>query len=183
MRIKIDQNIWLELTAARHAEGLLEAINSSREQLAEFLPWVPNMQSVDDLATYIDKCEQLYEQGLEVSFVIMADDIPVGRIGLHYLNGLNQNAAIGYWLVESAQGQGIMIRSCKALIDYGFNNLKLHRIEIKAATLNFKSQAIPVKLGFHREGILRQAEKVNGKFIDLVLYSMLQPEWEMDAKN
>jgi len=181
MIITIDQNITLEQTAVKHAEGLLEAINSSREQLSEFLPWVPNMQSVGDLIAYIRKCEQLYEQGLEVSFVIMLDDKPVGRIGLHYLNFFNQSGAIGYWLAESAQGRGIMIRSCKALIDYGFKELALHRIEIKAATFNLKSQAIPRKLGFQQEGVLRQSEKVDGKFLDLVLYSMLYDEWKMDA--
>lgn len=181
MVITIDQNIRLEQTAVKHAEGLLEAINSSRAQLSEFLPWVPNMQSVGDLIAYIRKCEQLYEQGLEVSFVIMLDDQPAGRIGLHYLNVFNQSAAIGYWLAESAQGRGIMVRSCKALIDYGFKELALHRIEIKAATLNLKSQAIPRKLGFQQEGILRQSEKVNGKFLDLVLYSMLHEEWNMNS--
>ena len=181
MVITIDQNVRLEQTAVKHAEGLLEAINSSREQLSEFLSWVPNMQSVGDLIAYIRKCEQLYEQGFEVSFVIMLDDQPVGRIGLHYLNAFNQSAAIGYWLAESAQGKGIMVRSCKALIDYGVKELTLHRIEIKAATLNLKSQAIPRKLGFQKEGILRQSEKVNGKFLDLVLYSLLHEEWNMDS--
>jgi ribosomal-protein-serine acetyltransferase len=44
-----------------------------------------------------------------------------------------------------------------------------------------KSQAIPRKLGFQQEGVLRQSEKVNGKFLDLVLYSMLHHEWKMDA--
>nr|WP_068891756.1 GNAT family protein [Pedobacter panaciterrae] len=180
MRITIDQNIWLEQTAEKHAEGLFVALNSSRAQLSEFLPWVPGMQTVDDFIVYIKKCELLYQQGIEVSFVIMLDDRPVGRIGLHYLNVLNQSAAIGYWLAESAQGRGIMIRACKAVIDYGFKELALHRIEIKAATSNLKSQAIPRKLGFQQEGILRHAEKVNGKFLDLVLYAILDQEWAMD---
>lgn len=177
MTITIDQNLRLELTAQKHAEGLFNALNSSREHLAEFLPWVPNMQSVDDFTNYIRNCELLYQQGMEVSFVIIFNEQTVGRIGLHYLNLFNENAAIGYWLTENAQGQGVMIRSCKALINYGFKELGLHRIELKAATSNFKSQAIPRKLGFQQEGIIRQAEKVNGKFLDLVLYSMIDEEW------
>lgn len=180
MVIPIDQNIRLEQTAEKHAVGLLKAVNSSRARLSEFLPWVSGMQSIDDFISYIRKCQLEYQQGIEKSFVIMLKDQPVGRIGLNYLNVLNQSGAIGYWLEDKAQGQGIMIRSCKALLDYGFKELGLHRIEIKAATLNLKSQAIPQKLGFQKEGILRQSEKVNGKFHDIVLYSMLQEEWEMN---
>jgi len=178
MVITIDQNLRLELTAERHAEGLFQALNSSRGQLSEFLPWVPNMQSVDDFINYIKNCQLLYQQGMEVSFVILFNEQSVGRIGLHYLNLFNENAAIGYWLTESAQDKGVMIRSCRALINYGFKELGLHRIEIKAATTNLKSQAIPKKLGFQLEGVLRQAEKVNGKFLDLVLYSLINEEWE-----
>lgn len=177
MTITIDQNLRLELTDQKHAEGLFNALNSNREHLSEFLPWVANMQSVNDFTNYIKNCELLYQQSMEVSFVIILNEQIVGRIGLHYLNLLNENAAIGYWLTESAQGQGVMIRSCKALINYGFMELGLHRIELKAATSNFKSQAIPRKLGFQQEGVLRQAEKVNGKFLDLVLYSMINEEW------
>ena len=54
----------------------------------------------------------------------------------------------------------------------------LNRIEIKCAVGNNKSRAIPQKLQFKQEGILRQAELLNGKFIDLYLYAMLKEEWE-----
>lgn len=70
-----------------------------------------------------------------------------------------------------------MVKSCKRLITYGFEELGLNRIEIKAAVENLKSQAIPEKLNFKKEGILRQAEFVNEKFLDLTLYSLLKEEY------
>ena len=79
----------------------------------------------------------------------------------------NKVGAIGYWLTKSAEGSGVITDSCKVLIDYGFKDLRLHRIEIKAALTNFKSQAIPVKLNFKKEGILRQAELVNNHLLIL----------------
>lgn len=176
MTITIDQHIKLELTAKKHAAGLYQAVDSNRPHLSRFLSWVGNMQSVEDFTSYIRSCEVLYQEGKEVSFVILMDDVPVGRIGLHYLNQLSKSAAIGYWITENVQGRGIVIRSCKALIDYGFKELGLRRIEIKAATENLKSQAVPVKLGFQQEGILRQAEWINGKFLDLVLFSLLNDD-------
>jgi ribosomal-protein-serine acetyltransferase len=143
-----------------------------------FLPWVDKMKEQSDFATYVDNCLILYSQQKEVSFAILLNGRAVGRIGLHYLNLQNKNAAIGYWLTKDATGKGVVIKSCKALIDYGFNELGLNRIEIKAAVGNGKSQAIPEKLGFRKEGIMREAELVNNKFLDLFLYSMLRAEWQ-----
>ncbi len=176
--IAIDENIKLELTSAKHARVLYEAVKANRKHLSEFLPWVSNMQSVDDFQQYIESCEMLYRQGKEVSFVILLNEVAVGRIGLHHLNVDNKNASIGYWLTQKAEGMGIIIRSCRRLISYGFDELNLHRIEIKAAVKNVKSCAIARKLNFKEEGILREAELVNGIFMDLVLFSMLKNEWK-----
>jgi ribosomal-protein-serine acetyltransferase len=90
----------------------------------------------------------------------------------------NKCASIGYWLSKELEGKGIITRSCKAVIDEGFKRLKLNRIEIRAAVENYKSQAIPQRLGFKQEGIIRQAEFVNNQFVDLYVYSMLKEEWE-----
>lgn len=177
MNITIDENINLELLAENHAAALFDIVNNNRAHLSQFLPWVPNMQTVDDFREYIKNCEMLYRQKKEVSFVIMLNDKPVGRIGLHHLDLEFKIGAIGYWLDESFEGQGIITKSCKTLINYGFKELNLNRIEIKAAVKNFKSQAIPVKLHFKKEGILRQADLINNEFIDLALYSMLKDEW------
>src|SRR4051812_8685804 len=164
MVIHINENVRLELIAEKHAAALFDAVDHNREHLSEFLPWVKNMQSVNDFAYYIKHCDLLHQHQKDVSFVIISNEKLVGRIGLHYINLENKNGAIGYWLVKNAQGKGIIIDSCRALIEYGFKNLRLHRIEIKAATHNLKSQAIAEKLQFKKEGILRQAELVNNTF-------------------
>jgi ribosomal-protein-serine acetyltransferase len=180
MTIIIDEKIRLELTGEKHAGALFDAVDNNREHLSRFLPWIGDMQSVNDFHNYIENCEMLYQQGKEVSFVIISDENVVGRIGLHYIHVQNKSAAIGYWLTKEAEGKGIIIRSCTALITYGFHELGLHRIEIKAAVENVRSQAIPVKLHFVSEGVLREAELVNDKFLDLILYSMLNREWKED---
>lgn len=177
MGINIDKDLRLELTTIKYATDLYKAVDINREHLSQFLPWVPHMRSAEDTRDYIKNCERLYEQGEEVSFVIIADESIVGRIGLHHINIQNKNAAIGYWLTKNAEGRGIITKSCKEIIAYGFQKLDLHRIEIKVATDNIKSQAIPKKLRFTKEGILRQAELVNNKFLDLILYSVIKDEW------
>lgn len=181
MIIEIDEQVRLELTAQKHAQPLYDAVDNNREHLSEFLPWVNSMQSVDDFTAYITACETLYEEKRDVSFVIILNETAVGRIGLHYINPQNKSAAIGYWLAKQAEGRGIITRACKQLITYGFTELGLHRIEIKAAATNFKSAAIPEKLNFKKEGVLREAEWVNNQFLDLNLYSMLRTEWKNET--
>jgi ribosomal-protein-serine acetyltransferase len=183
MTITIDDSTKLEMTSIKHSPFLFDAINKNRAHLSEFLPWVKNMQSINDFDNYIKNCELLYEEKKEVSFVIILNENPVGRIGLHHLNLQNKIAAIGYWLTKEAQGKGIIHQSCKKLIDYGFNELGLNRIEIKCASENYKSQAIPEKFNFQKEGIMRQAEFVNETFLDIILYSILKNEWTEKTTN
>lgn len=180
MTIIVDENIQLEIATEKFAGRLFHVINNNRHHLAEFLPWVDNMQSTEDLSQYLQNCERLFKEKKEVSFVILLNENTVGRIGLHHLDLQNKIGSIGYWLDKSAEGNGIITKSCIQLINYGFQKIGLNRIEIKASVNNFKSQAIPVKLNFKKEGILRQAEFVNNEFIDLYIYSMVKDEWQTE---
>jgi ribosomal-protein-serine acetyltransferase len=174
----VDKNIVLEPTSPLQAPQLFAAINNNRKEFSEFLPWVADMRTVADLTDYLKSAELSCQQEKEASFAILFDKVAVGRIGIHHLNMPNKVGTIGYWLSKDAQGKGIMLKSCIAIINFGFENLGLHRIEIKAAISNLKSQAIPVKLNFVKEGILRQAEFVNNQFLDLFLYSMISDDWQ-----
>ncbi|RYF89979.1 MAG: GNAT family N-acetyltransferase [Chitinophagaceae bacterium] len=178
MRIDVDDNIRLESTNESQINGLFDAIDKNREHLSTFLPWVNHMQSIDRFAAYIKQSEVLIQEGNELSFAIISNEVFVGRIGLHHINKSNSSASIGYWLTKAAEGKGIISKSCQALIRYGFEEMGLHRIEIKAAFQNVRSQAIPKALNFSREGVLRQAEFVNNEYLDLVLYSLLHDEFK-----
>ena len=59
------------------------------------------------------------------------------------------------------------------MVDYLFSQLKLHRIEIRCATDNPKSCAVPKRLGFSREGVLRQAQAFDDRFLDIEVYGLL----------
>ncbi|MEN9548286.1 MAG: hypothetical protein RIR12_877 [Bacteroidota bacterium] len=177
MTITLNDNLILERIAPYHAPALFSAVNSNRTHLSTFLPWVPHMQSVADFEKYIANVEELYQQKQEVSFVILHQQQLVGRIGVHYINHQHLCGAIGYWLIKEAEGKGIISMATTAIINYAFEQLQLHRLEIKAATTNYRSLAVPKRLGFTHEGVLRQAEKINNHFLDLSLFSLLKHEW------
>jgi ribosomal-protein-serine acetyltransferase len=71
-----------------------------------------------------------------------------------------------------------MTESVKDLIEVGFKYYSLNRIEIRCAVENRKSRAIPERLGFQQEGIIRRAEKVYGMHFDHVVYGFLKQERE-----
>lgn len=179
MGIRVDDNISLEFLEEIHAASLLDLVNANRVYLREWLPWVDHMQTLENFTRYIIENNKRAADKTDFGYAIIHDRNIVGRIGLHHINHQNKIGEIGYWLAGGLQGKGIITKCCRALIDHGFGVLDLNRIEIKCGVGNDKSRAIAEKLRFKPEGILRQAEWLNGMFIDLCLYAMLKEEWEM----
>ncbi len=177
MTIQINDTLFLESNHLSHAEENYALINSNRAYLKQWLTWVDKIQTLNDSKNYILASIQKTEQQTDYGFVIKFNGNIIGRIGLHFIDANNKIGTIGYWISEDFQGKGIITHSCKALLQFGFMELNLNRIEIKCATLNVKSKAIPEKLHFKQEGIQRQAEFLNNQFMDLYVYSLLREEW------
>lgn len=176
MIIKIDNNIHIELINENHAQGIFDIVDENRSYLKKWLAFIDRMQTVEFADNFIRESMLRKQAGIEYAFVIIENSKLIGRIGIYKIDNQNKIGEIGYWLAENAQGKGILTKSCKVLIDFCFSNLQLNRIEIKCATKNLKSSAIPTKLNFTHEGIIRQGEWLNDQFVDLNLYSILRQE-------
>ena len=176
MEIIIEDNLKLQLVNESHSAQLFSLVNSSREHLREWLPWVDFAISVDNTKDFIKSSHIRLSDNNGFDCAIIKEDSILGIIGLHKIDHANKITSIGYWLGDSCQGQGFMTKACKALTDYCFDSLCLNRVEIKCAVDNIKSQAIPQRLDFKKEGIIRQAELLNGKFVDHYLYSKLKSD-------
>ena len=181
VKIKVTNTLALELIDDQHAESLYQLVKLNRKHLREWLPWVDQMRTIEDFKKYINSSKLRYANHSEMGFVILFNQVMIGRVGVYNIDLTNKTASIGYWLDKQWLGQGIITRCCTAIIEKCFNHLQLNRIEIRAATANVKSQAIPLRLGFKNEGIIRQGEFVNNHFVDLYVYSMLKEEWEKQA--
>jgi ribosomal-protein-serine acetyltransferase len=97
---------------------------------------------------------------------------------LYRLVDRNRAASLGYWLSEDEEGRGTMTDPVRALVAHSFTQWKLNRVEIRADVENVRSRAIPERLGFRQEGILRQAYRVSeDRYSDDAVYSMLASEW------
>ena len=175
--LEVDEEIKLRMLAARDAEALYKNIEMSRTYLSEWVPWVGETNSVEDSLSFIKDSFLVYAERKGMTAGIFYNKTFVGVISFTEFDWINKIGHLGYWLSEHYQGLGLMTRSVAALIDYSFENYDLNRIEIRAANDNKRSRGIPQRLGFKKEGHIRQAEWINNRFIDHIVYGMLRNDW------
>ncbi len=155
-----------------------------REGSRAFLqPWEPTWP-VDDLtrAAYrrrLAAYAQDLERGVAYPFLIFrtADDRMVGGITLaNVRRGVAQMASVGYWVGEPFARQGHTYAAVRAVIEFGFQRLGLHRLEAACLPSNAPSRGVLRKAGFREEGFATAYLKIDGQWRDHVLFGRLQHE-------
>ncbi|MBO4710357.1 GNAT family N-acetyltransferase [bacterium] len=175
--IEIRENLFLKELEIEDAGHIFKAIDSQREYLGKWLPFVEFTKTVKDSLDYVNSVVTMPEECKEWQFAVFCGNDFAGLAGFKGTDRLNRKSEIGYWLREEFQGRGIMTDSIRALIRFGFSELDLNRIQIKCARNNVKSNKIPQRLGFSFEGIERDSEFVRvGVFRDANVWSLLKRE-------
>jgi ribosomal-protein-serine acetyltransferase len=177
-RHRIDDHLELRIFEDLHADDLYTLVINNRDHARQWLPWVDDTKSVDDTKAFIRRSLERFAHQDGFQCGVWEDNKLVGGIGHLYVNWSARKTEIGYWLAEGAQGRGIMTRAVRAMIDHAFDVYRLNRLEIHCATGNIRSRAIPQRLGFTEEGVLREAGWLYDHFVDHVVYSMLAREWK-----
>jgi ribosomal-protein-serine acetyltransferase len=178
LKIKADKDIILQKIRIQSAKEIFACIDSSRDYLRQWLPFVDQTKSWKDTEKFIRSVCEAKGALKDLVFEVRYKDKIVGLVGLKEVDLMNNKAEIGYWLIKEAIGKGIMTRSCAALLTYCFDDLKLNKIWIRCAVENTRSCNIPKQLGFSFEGIERHGERLHGKYLDLKVYSLLRKEWK-----
>ncbi len=159
------------------AEPVFAKVDPHREYLRQWLPWVDRTRSPGDVRQFIAGAMDQFAGGRGPSAGIWWKAELCGSVGCHPIDLDHRNCSIGYWIEPALQGKGIVTRCCVAILHHLFEERTLHRVEIRCGTGNTRSCAIPERLGFRREGVAREGEWVNDRWVDLVVWSMLQHEW------
>lgn len=116
------------------------------------------------------------DMGQGYGFLIFrtGDDVLLGGISLNNIRrGVAQSASLGYWIGEPYARQGYMAEALSAVLDFAFEQLKLHRVEAACLPENAASQGLLRKLGFAEEGYARGYLRINGQWQDHVLFALL----------
>ncbi len=106
-------------------------------------------------------------------------NLPIGECGFHTWNKSHSRAELFYNLFNDSDKQkGYMTEALQEVLNFGFTELNLHRIQALVADWNIPSIKLLLHFGFTKEGTMREDYVVNGKNEDSVCYSLLKWEWE-----
>ena len=176
--IALIPGVELCLLEVEQAERIFEVVERNRAHLREFLPWVDVSKEVGATRGFLENHVKQRKHGQTFGYSIWEQERIVGMIDAHAIDAINHQGAVGYWLEERAQGRGLVTEATRRMLDVAFGEYGLERMEIRCAVDNVRSSRVPERLGFTFEGILRHSQLLNGRFVDLKLYSLLRSEFE-----
>ncbi len=180
---RVDDDISLCLLETNHAPLLFAIVDDNRDYLRQWMPWLDSTRSVETVAAFCERTRQQFAVGNGFVAGIWWRDEICGVVGHNRVDWENRAAYLGYWLSAKFQGRGIMTRSCRALVSHTFSEMGVNRMEIRCATGNLKSCAVPKRLGFRCEGVIRDAEWLYDHFVDHTIYGMLAGEWHGSSES
>jgi ribosomal-protein-serine acetyltransferase len=180
-KTEIRPGIELRLLEERHSAAAYTLMDRDREYLREWLAFVDKTRSEEDWRKFIRASLEQFAATEGFTAGMWEGGNFMGVIGTRKIDWINGKVEIGYWIGRAFQGRGIVTDACRAVVDYLFRELRLNRVEMQCATGNARSAGIPRRLGFTLEGVRREAELVNGRFYDLLLFSMLKREWSLQV--
>lgn len=130
------------------------------------------VQILDDLAAL--------EAGTQLKLAIreQVDGPLLGIVVVFAIDETSRRAEIGYHLAPSAQGKGCMHEALSRFVAYLFDELRMRRLEAEIDPRNVPSAKVLERLGFQREGLLRERWRVAGEVSDSAVYGLLAREWQ-----
>lgn len=164
------------------APDLFAALEESRQRLYPWLSFPDHLQTLDSAYDWLGGREAAWILREVLSFAIRSRDTAayLGSVELHHINWPCRSFEMGYWLRDSAEGNGYMREAVRALANYALTALAANRVQITCDARNTRSAAVAERLGFILEGRLRQnARAKDGAITDTLVYAHVpgDPDW------
>jgi len=137
-------------------------------------PWT----SPDQVDRFLAASRQMADAGDGVRMAMVTEGAFVGWCSLRRWNPEFRSAALGYCLAEAAWGRGYATEAAHGVLDWAFGTLDLNRVQAETDTRNLASARVLEKLGFVREGTLREDCIVAGEVSDSWVFGLLRREWD-----
>jgi ribosomal-protein-serine acetyltransferase len=180
------ERVMLRPVRPMDAEAIFAAIDESREHLRPWMPWVDNHRTVDDTSEYCVRtaARWLLREDLAMSIFEVRDGRYLGGTGLHEPDWELRRFEVGYWLRDSATGQGFTTEAVALLRDFAFSQLGARRLELNCDVRNAPSRRVAERSGFVLEGTLRHAFlDTAGQPADWHVFSLVPKDWERIRSN
>lgn len=141
--------------------------------IAETTLYIPHPYSSEDAATWIVTHPAAAEIGRALNWAICQQDAVIGAIGID-IDRYHSRGMLGYWMGKPWWDKGYTSEAAQSVVDYGFNELNLHRIEATCMPHNIGSSRVMEKAGMTFEGILRDYYRKDDGFRDAAMYAVLK---------
>lgn len=171
------ERLRLRKLSMRDASDVFEY--ASTPEVAEHVTWEYH-RNISDSMHFLRVMIQQYQDGIPSPWAIVYKEIGklIGTIGYHVWSIQNSHAEVGYALSKQYWNKGIMTEAFAEVMKFGFEKMRLNRIEATCKPANTASEKVMLKCGMQYEGIMRKRLFAKGEFHDLKLYSILKPDWE-----
>jgi len=152
---------------------------ASVPEVAEHVTWEYH-RNISDSMHYLRFITEQYRDGIPSPWGIVHKELGklIGTIGYHVWSLANRFGEVGYALSKDFWNKGYTTEAFSEVIRYGFERMKLERIEATCKLPNTASEKVMQKCGMHFEGILKKKLFAKGEFHDLKIYSLLREDWE-----
>ena len=143
-------------------------------------PWSDRVRA----ERFIAACRRMAAEGTGTRLAVdrVSDGTFIGWCGLTRWNPDHRSASMGYCLDDAAWGHGYATEAARALLHWAFDTLDLNRVQAETDTRNAASARVLEKLGFMREGTLREDCVVNGDVSDSWVYGLIRREWRTSSE-
>ncbi len=169
---RIDDELNLVFLDESYAKDLYKIVDEERDYLSQWLSWPPSMKSEEDFKSYIKRSIYSYSEGRSACYIIEYKGSIAGLIHKRNIIRELKKVEVGYWISSRYQGNGVVTRGLKYLVEDIFKGSDIEKIEAAVATENLKSQKVCKSLGFVEEGRIKNSENLHGKIIDHVIFGL-----------
>ncbi|MYL18814.1 GNAT family N-acetyltransferase [Halobacillus litoralis] len=173
----VDDDVELSILEPKHADALFELVDRNRSHLGMWLSFPNKTKEAGDSAAFISRSLTRMADGGGFWAGILYKGELAGSTGFLYIDQETGRTEIGYWLGAAFTSRGLVTKAVRKMVDYAFFELGLRKVDIQTAVGNGKSRAVPERLGFTKEGVLREYEYLNGSHHDRIVYGLLKEEW------
>ncbi|NBJ71224.1 MULTISPECIES: GNAT family N-acetyltransferase [Clostridia] len=159
------KRLLIRLPLPGDGKAVHEAIQFSQSELKQWLSFAQREQTLEETEANVREAQIQFLQREDLRFQIFDKHTKafLGCTGLHRIDWKVPKFEIGYWVDTRQQGKGIISEAVEALTKFGFKDLGANRVEIRCDEENYRSRAIPEKLGFKLEGVhYHDSKSANG---------------------
>ena len=176
----ITEDTELRLLLHHHDAALYNVIHENRSHLRDTQSWVNDIQTAADAHFWIETLLEKYAEDKGYAAGIWHENTLVGGLQVD-VDHRGKAAKLAYWSAADTAAE-VIVQAVRGVTDYAFTENKLERVEI-ACLPDETQRYVPEALGFTLEGIRRQTRRIQGHYLDSLIYAMLAEDWTQNGAN